>query len=281
MPTTRLLPVAVLALVCAAAPASAQAGPLPQPTPALAGAQGPVVLSVPAAAERAASMVAARCSGFHAEAAGYHERAALLAQRESLCRECDYSAAIQRALGQASVAEQRFVGCVRDIERVVAEAVAQARTEALRLSGYDGVPWGTALEAVRARRGEPAVERSGTLCYPAAPMGLDAYACFTFAEGGLAHGRTVFLREHANPQNYVAVFEAVADTIAVSYGPPTSDEEQWTAEPAPGETLAQGLRAGRAVRTARWERPGGTMTMQLRGRDGSVTHVVEYVPDED
>lgn len=84
---------------------------------------------------------------------------------------------------------------------------------------------------MRAARGAPAVEQEGVLCYDDAPFGLAAYACFYFGADGLRQGRYVFLEAHADPERYVADFDAVADALAAAFGPPLSDQEAWTAEP--------------------------------------------------
>lgn len=132
-----LIALAGVLVGAAASPVLAQASPPPLGDAASV-PQGPVTFTVPEVAARAAAGVAERCGSLRGEAAAYQARAAELSQLESTCRDCDYRPAIVHAQSQAQVAQQRVVGCVRDIERVVADAVEQARLDALRLTGYEG-----------------------------------------------------------------------------------------------------------------------------------------------
>lgn len=234
-------------------------------------------LAVPSGASEVVRNVAARCEALRQEALAAHQRAHEAELAASMCREnCSGTINTTEAQRSRRIASQQFTGCVRTLQRVMAEEAEGT----LRLAGYEDVTWGTPMDEVRASRtDDPAIEQDGVLCYGSPAFSLPAYACFYFGETGLREGRHIFLARHSDPRGYVADFNTVADTLAATYGPPISDEEAWEAEPSSFDALGDAIAEGIAIRTARWVRPGGTMTMQLRGGDGKVTHVLEFVPE--
>jgi hypothetical protein len=189
-------------------------------------------------------------------------------------------------MGEVRGAQQAYRRCLLRLEQLRFEAVEESRREQIRLGTFEGVAWGVGYEEVAERKGEPAHEATGIVCYDVMRFRLPALACFYFetdadaaeTEQGLVQGRYVFISQHDSASGYASDFDRVAAAIARRYGPPVRDQEAWSAQPGEGETFAEGLERGAVTRVATWLRPGGVMTMHLQDSGGTPVHVLEFMP---
>ncbi len=160
------------------------------------------------------------------------------------------------------------------------------------------VTWGMTEAEVRAAEGQAPVEATaGTLRYPSADFSdADGFIVYAFEHGKLVRASYIFTPEHAEPNEFISDFHAVAARLAAKLGKPEQERNLWLDDSLqneriayleqdralPSDILPSDKQAGLAIAlghlrmTATWNTPRTKIFHTMTGADHKIRHQIEF-----
>jgi hypothetical protein len=161
-----------------------------------------------------------------------------------------------------------------------------------------GVTWGMMEAEVRAAEGRnPSEATADTLRYSTTDFAAaDGSIVYTFDHGRLVRASYLFTPEHAEPNEFISDFHAVAAKLRAELGQPEEEQNIWLDDSLQNERIAyleqdralpSGIlpsdkQAGLAIAlghlrmTATWNKPRTRIFHTMTGADRKIRHQIEF-----
>lgn len=151
-------------------------------------------------------------------------------------------------------------------------------------AGFDRTDWGESESVIRGRENSRIVDESSpeegikALFVNDRVAGLDAWAIYLLSRDRLVQTRILFAQEHLKPEQFLAEYARVEESLRRQHGQPLeSGEHRRNGSMPEGSDLGRMVAVGEVTLLSRWETEDTVITHVLRGESLDVDHEINYV----